>query len=120
MKSWAFLYGFYILAISMWPCNDAYARSTGSKLAVVASGTHHHKAAANDVCSPLCSCHCCNTAASPAFQCVKFSTATPLVKINKFPVWQFAAAAGYYGTIWQPPRLLPGIYTIAPKAAALQ
>jgi hypothetical protein len=69
MKKIALLLAFYILALSAMPCNDIHAIAIDSTDTGVTLQSHedeheHHM----DLCSPFCSCDCCQTVAETVNQ----------------------------------------------------
>ncbi|MBC3787760.1 DUF6660 family protein [Spirosoma utsteinense] len=100
------LLSMYMLLLSVLPCTDSHARPN-ERTTTIAADTHRHPAdsAANDLCSPLCSCSCCG---------MVLDTPAP---VFSFTYGQFQhCEASRFGLIvprfpspllptWQPPQL---------------
>lgn len=66
MKWFAQIFSLYLLVLSCLPCNDGehgHGQSTGNPVQISASTDQHgcpQHEHCNDLCSPLCGCHCCS------------------------------------------------------------
>lgn len=63
MKIFVIIFSFFLLAISLIPCDDSAPSRADSYQAVAYDqngGHQNHHNAEGDGCSPLCSCQCCN------------------------------------------------------------
>ncbi len=110
MRFFAYIFSFYLLAIFALPCNDGYNDCKTTSAVIAADDDHSHKTDHNDICSPFCTCSCCSTAAGFSYHSLKIKEAKPgLFKTQKIPLRNFSLTSDYYGNIWQPPKLIPGV-----------
>ncbi|WP_368407646.1 DUF6660 family protein [Chryseobacterium edaphi] len=106
MKFLVFIFTFYLMAISLVPCSDVDENSGFSETKVERL-QDNHQSGHSDVCSPFCTCNCCQmTVASfkieplldfPAHIQIYFSKKI-LFQKNDF-------AYQVYDHIWQPPKI---------------
>ncbi len=106
MKFFTYIFGIYILALSIMPCSDVYNVSKSNAEVTISENSHEHKTDHNDRCSPFCTCACCSIAANPKFAAFKIHIEKSIVtsKIT-FPRRDFSFVSNYFGSIWQPPKI---------------
>lgn len=108
MRHLVYILCFYLLGIAVIPCGDVYNACEPSAQTATTpdKDNHSHGNDSDDVCSPFCTCSCCNISvnAKPNFTKLRedrvYSNNT-----KKSPVYNSTCTAGFYGNIWQPPRL---------------
>ena len=102
MKLFAFFMAFHILALSIMPCNDVHndCSSFKTKSQITQNENHNHKSDHNDLCSPFCSCDCCQTV-----MVINFTNTS--IKIKNLFIESDVKIANhnFYGNIWQPPKI---------------
>jgi hypothetical protein len=109
MKLWAFFMAMYILLLSVVPCSDIHndCINNSSQLQLTQTQNHNQHEDHTDHCSPFCMCSCCGS----TLQCISIS----VIKIkNPFEVhiskegikYSLNAISNFYGSIWQPPKLV--------------
>jgi hypothetical protein len=93
-----------ILILSCMPCADKEQDVPFEKETVNNSSKQNHD---NDVCSPLCVCNCCGRQGfvyNTISTCNIFSVKTIIDK--KLPEYKSIIASNFYGSIWQPPKII--------------
>jgi hypothetical protein len=104
MRFFAFIFGFYIMAVSLAPCTDM---SEECDLPIAeASHAHEHDDSHHETCSPLCACSCCHSPAHLKLHTFKIKIPKPVVTTEKqYPSYDIAYISAFYGNIWQPPKI---------------
>ncbi|WP_353718481.1 DUF6660 family protein [Dyadobacter sp. 676] len=99
----AYLFAFYVLALSCIPCQDEpVTHSDVAAKAVSDAGDGHSEVI--DLCSPLCICACCaSVTISPVAAVLPDNPVTQLVPPTGFSYLQTLSAGDMAG-IWQPPK----------------
>ncbi|MGI9581772.1 DUF6660 family protein [Chryseobacterium sp. RRHN12] len=97
----------YFMALSLMPCADvSHPQNSGNKTASLSVQENHSKEK-GDICSPLCTCSCCQMTVS-AFKM------DPLLEIPEQIQTYFSKkilfhkndfAYQIYDPIWQPPKI---------------
>ena len=103
MKFFVFIFSFYTLALSCFPCADSGECNVnaGQKISIATQHPDHQQEAS--ACSPFCSCNCC-----PGFD---FSLASlhieylVLSSAEKLAAYLPATISGIALPIWQPPKM---------------
>ena len=106
MKFFAFIFSFYILALSCMPCTDKDDCKYEVQTNVSKFATTNHSQHDNDTenCSPFCVCACCGQNVTTIFYPVDFAYFTP-VATKTFPVYTASFVLEVYFNIWQPPKI---------------
>ncbi|WP_409012784.1 DUF6660 family protein [Emticicia sp. TH156] len=107
MRLFAFIFCFYLLAISLMPCGDEYNvcnnERPGNELAQ--NQNHNHKTDHNDICGPLCACCCCSTPVNIKVAVIKIKVPRLLpASKEEFPNRSIVYVSDFFGNIWQPPK----------------
>ncbi|WP_416233534.1 DUF6660 family protein [Arcicella sp. LKC2W] len=108
MKFFSVIFSFYILILSLLPCNDTEdCKILNNGKENFAQIDHHNHQADTESCSPFCICACCGSIIVFSFQCpiltIKDTSFFPLnariiIKNDSF-------ASNFHGNIWQPPQI---------------
>lgn len=102
-----FLLAFYFMALSLMPCEDLRKQSgsTQAPLSSVADGSHSKDK--GDVCSPLCTCNCCQitVAAFKINTLLEAPAKMPSYFSKKIFFRKNDFAYQVYDHIWQPPKI---------------
>jgi len=98
---------FYFMALSLMPCEDVHSSSGKAETKLSFNIQESHSRDKGDICSPLCTCSCCQITVSsfkmdPLFEVQSYVQAYFSKKIlfqkNNF-------AYQMYDHIWQPPKI---------------
>lgn len=100
----------YFIVLSVVPCNDVHAQSPNNSTdsySVLLNSEDNHSKDQGDICSPLCSCNCCQMTVTsfkvePLMPLPKKATEYFSKKIH-FQKNDFAYLV--YDQIWQPPKI---------------
>ncbi|WP_419869031.1 DUF6660 family protein [Chryseobacterium sp. CT-SW4] len=102
------IFAFYFMALSITPCADTYPQPENSRNALTSINIRaSHLKDSADICSPLCSCNCCQMT---------------VTAFKMDPLWEFPAeiktyfskkilfhkndlSYQIYNHIWQPPKI---------------
>ncbi|WP_312394097.1 DUF6660 family protein [Chryseobacterium sp.] len=98
----------YFLVLSLMPCGDVHAQSpTVDEVLRVTFQTDNHSKDKTDVCSPLCSCNCCQiTVASFKVEpIISFPEQVHSYYSKKILFQKNDFAYLVYDQIWQPPKI---------------
>ncbi|WP_370896059.1 DUF6660 family protein [Chryseobacterium gossypii] len=99
----------YFMVLSIVPCSDVYAQApdVSRNLSITTVGSENHSKDKSDICSPLCTCNCCQiTVISFRVEPVitfPFQTSDHYSKKILFQKNDFAYLV--YDQIWQPPKI---------------
>ncbi|KQT18171.1 hypothetical protein ASG31_05410 [Chryseobacterium sp. Leaf404] len=100
----------YFIVLSVVPCNDVHAQfpeSSKETYSVLLNSEDSHSKDQGDICSPLCSCNCCQIT-------VTSFKAEPLIPLFKNRAEYFSKKIHFqkndfaylvYDQIWQPPKI---------------
>lgn len=104
MKITSYILIIIIFSLAVYPCSDAAAQSTDSAGYVFVPADAHLANVCFDLCTPLCTCHCCGThiQCSSAFL---FSSSDSL-KESEIITNKQEFIPSLCQSIWQPPRLI--------------
>ena len=102
------LFTFYFAALTLMPCNDVKAQSVkGNSEKKFSYSEDNHSKDHGDICSPLCSCNCCQMT-------VTSLKVEPLMPLPKKAAEYFSKKIHFqkndfaylvYDQIWQPPKI---------------
>jgi hypothetical protein len=106
MKFFTLLLAFYLLAISLLPCSDVHNDCKNTLTQNEQQQNQDHKTTHRDICSPFCSCSCCQVVSNIPQQTIfpqleakfQFLAAPVFLTQSNFFHSQFLSS------IWQPPR----------------
>ena len=105
MKFLTLIFSFYLLALSIVPCSDAFNSGQTNKETITFSASHDHPTDTADFCSSFCICNCCT---SPVISKSHASyLAIPAIKIlpeQKFVLRKLSFISVYTGNVWHPPQ----------------
>ncbi len=102
------MFSFHLMVVSLLPCSDGRNECNNpAQLSQVEQATdHNHGNDHNDVCSPFCTCTCCNIIAGFALQHNKAIDLKPgLTGTLQYPSHPTSFISAYFGNIWQPPKI---------------
>jgi hypothetical protein len=104
MKGFATILIFYFSALFLMPCSDA-VNQCGDTF-TTSDTEHHHDKDEDDNCGPFCTCACCSISLS-SFNFFLHEFTTPFAGFitGKVIITEKWHVSGYYGNIWQPPRI---------------
>jgi hypothetical protein len=86
------------------PCTDGAEAVENN--AITHSQNQEKEQHENDNCPPFCSCLCCGQTVA-AYQSIKIQLQVPAVKNNiSYFTNNTSLCANYFGSIWQPPKLV--------------
>lgn len=106
MKYFALIFSVYFLALSVMPCNDAFGMNTNNSSKSEFTQSDNNNTERNDICSPFCTCSCCNTPVYLSFDAFSIKANKPVIASRlKLPVRNFSFASNFYVNIWQPPKI---------------
>jgi hypothetical protein len=106
MKWFTAIWAFYLMVLSIVPCSDAHNLCNTTQATMAAEQTHRHDQDKDDICTPFCHCSCCSVSIAiltPGFPGENRHAATYVD--NKIFIHDFSFLSGYYGNIWQPPKI---------------
>lgn len=107
MRSFIFLLGFYVLALSIMPCNDIGENHNDYYLSQNEQPNNQNDNSESFYyCSPLCICSCCGIY-------VFVNSILPDESKSKIIFFDNTLSSftdqtfksGYFGSIWQPPKI---------------
>lgn len=101
MKVFCLLFAFYTLAISIAPCSDVHGRTDEAVTTLSQAQEHHDEH--NDICSPFCSCSCCQSVTVMAFYTHELTTTT--IAVNQPFIFEEDFHSSDCASIWQPPKI---------------
>ena len=106
MKFLLYMFGIYIVALSIMPCSDASNDCNSEMPYRIQVAGHDHKDDTRDVCTPFCTCTCCRTitGSKTAFRIAELLKPIEATSIA-YPFGNFSFVSNYYGNIWQPPKI---------------
>ncbi|MFC7345600.1 DUF6660 family protein [Chryseobacterium zhengzhouense] len=100
----------YFIVLSVVPCNDVHAQSPDNSkesYSILINSDDNHSKDQGDICSPLCTCNCCQiTVASfkmDSLLSTPQKTTEYFSKKIHFQKNDFAYLV--YNRIWQPPKI---------------
>ncbi|MEY8758598.1 DUF6660 family protein [Chryseobacterium tongliaoense] len=98
---------FYFMALSLMPCADLHKQSGSERAKLSMSFDESHSKDKGDICSPLCSCNCCQitVAAFKMEPLIKIPTQVQLYFSKKILFRKNNFAYQVYDHIWQPPKI---------------
>ncbi|TPE46201.1 DUF6660 family protein [Pontibacter mangrovi] len=105
MKHLTVLWAMLILALSCLPCMDGSAAFAEGHATTVQADEHHRDDAQDeDMCTPLCECHCCG-GIKVAFH-APFMPVPQVVQLTASPgAYVARSAANPSFPFWHPPRV---------------
>ncbi|WP_294286778.1 DUF6660 family protein [uncultured Chryseobacterium sp.] len=102
-----FLLAFYFMALSLMPCEDVHKESGSAQTRLSFMADDSHSKDKGDICSPLCSCNCCQITVATfkmnALLEVPVKVQSHFSKKILFRTNDFAYQV--YDHIWQPPKI---------------
>ena len=106
MKFLTLIFSFYLLALSIVPCSDAFNSGQTNKETITFSASHDHPAEAADFCSSFCICNCCTSPviSKPHASYLKIP-AVKILSLQKFELRKLSFIAVYTGNVWHPPQI---------------
>jgi len=106
MRTFYFIFGIYILAISLLPCNDIPHMEASENHQFSIEQNHVHDSEHTDLCSPFCICSCCNTSVitHPAYFSIENYLFSQIFDKKSIP-GDFLYISNDYRNIWQPPKV---------------
>jgi len=99
------LLAFYILLLPGIPCTDTNEGNLQAQAQCVTSSSHEDHENKEEGCNPFCNCTCCGQIFTPVFFPLKTIAVKPITKKRRHFYAADGFLPGYYGTIWQPPKL---------------
>ena len=101
MKYFAFILSVYVLVLTAIPCVDVPKDDNLHKIELSNTTSDHHEHD-TDLCSPFCTCDCCD---SPIINnsTIHF-TCTPIAQ-KILTEYNNSFVSSLFATIWQPPKL---------------
>jgi len=103
MKWLAYIFSFYLLAITCLPCADNDCKEATVSLTATAHQDEHHQGDEEKSCSPFCYCSCCQTVCT-----TKYSPIVMLVPFQEKEEKQStinSTLQDNFSAIWQPPKI---------------
>ncbi|MCC6688062.1 MAG: hypothetical protein IT268_03305 [Saprospiraceae bacterium] len=106
MKIFAFLFSFYILALSVVPCTDQAGCGFQTEQTDNHSKEegHHHDSESKDHCTPFCVCTCCSQAFNHNFYKSAITERKEGVT-HECPAYTSSFISEIFFQIWQPPKI---------------
>lgn len=110
MNFFRLLLTFYFAALTLVPCNDVNVQlpdNTKQSVSILLDSEDSHSKDQGDICSPLCSCNCCQMTVA-SFKML------PLISLPKKAAEYFSKKVHFkkndfaylvYDQIWQPPKI---------------
>ncbi|MBK5285430.1 MAG: hypothetical protein JJE25_08490 [Bacteroidia bacterium] len=92
----------HMLTLVLMPCNDS-CDSQQHQTATIVQGAQEHHEQDNDICSPFCTCSCCSSLITLAYQ-TELKTFVP-VAANAFSGFDKFFNSVFSADCWQPPRI---------------
>lgn len=107
MKVFAFFMAIYILVLSAVPCSDVHNDCDDNSNKTELTKNHDHHQDQDDNCTPFCTCTCCS-ASVIALDFVPFQIKNPTVFhiSEKVTIRNFSFISNFFGSIWQPPKIM--------------
>lgn len=107
MRPFVIIFAFYILALSIMPCSDVHNDCVKTENQITQNENHNHKSDHNDFCSPFCTCNCCQTVMTIDFTNTTFKVKHLFAESDvKVAISNFSFVSSFFGTIWQPPKII--------------
>lgn len=106
MKFFTLIFSFYLLALSIVPCSDAFNSGQKDLKTITFSASDDHSTDADDFCTSFCICNCCTSPVISKFQASYL--AIPALKIlpeQKFALRKLSFIPVYTGNVWHPPQI---------------
>jgi hypothetical protein len=104
MRLSAFILNLLMLVMIFVPCKDHKTLAgEGSRTQAFHASTPV-SSAADDDCSPLCSCSCCG-AVSLFYALPQLAAVLPAPAIKKYPAYKAPFYSAERSSVWQPPRI---------------
>ena len=106
MKSLVFILAVYLLALSIMSCVDSYNKNSNytSTKGVVLKGDKQTDQ--NEICSPFCTCHCCNIPSYSTVENFAIKVNKPTINLlHGYYIQNFSISSNFHGNVWQPPRV---------------
>jgi hypothetical protein len=100
VKTFAVIFGFYTVALSLTHCCDKYEQANTPQ--TVQQSQEHHEQDHN-LCSPFCQCNCCHGFIVLHF--TKHNAITPAFAEKPFQLSVDHLPSSFAADFWQPPRL---------------
>lgn len=107
MNVFRFLLAFYFMALSLMPCEDVHKESGSSQAPLSYTADDSHSKDKGDICSPLCTCNCCQITVT-AFKMnvlLEAPAKIPSYFSEKIFFRKNDFAYQVYDHIWQPPKI---------------
>lgn len=98
----AFFLAVYVLALTLEPCVDKEIHHPGSHMVCAAEMGHGTGADHKDVCSPFCTCSCCNIFMEVAAHLLL--PATPIQQNTLGFFYNPQLTSIFLPSIWDPPK----------------
>ncbi|WP_415324909.1 DUF6660 family protein [Chryseobacterium sp. MMS23-Vi53] len=98
----------YFMVLSLVPCSDVHAQSPSiNEVLQVTFQTDTHSKDKSDVCSPLCSCNCCQITVTSfkSDPLIEFPEQVQAYFSKKILFRKNNFAYQVYDHIWQPPKI---------------
>ncbi len=102
-----FILAFYFMALSLMPCEDVQQQSGSRQMLLSFNKDDSHSKDKGDVCSPLCTCNCCQITVA-AFKINDLIEVPPDIQASfskKILFHTNSFAYQVYDHIWQPPKI---------------
>jgi hypothetical protein len=101
-RFYALILAMYVLALTFDPCVDADRSCTGLQVSEQESGNPGTGAEHKDLCSPFCTCSCCNLSMEVAAALIL--PATPICMENPTCFFDPQLVSFFIHSIWEPPK----------------
>jgi hypothetical protein len=98
----AFFLAVYVLSLTLEPCVDKEIHLTGSHVACAAESDHGAAADHKNLCSPFCTCSCCNIFMEVAAALIL--PATPVLHNTFCYFYDPQLTSIFLPAIWDPPK----------------
>jgi hypothetical protein len=98
----AFFLAVYVLALTLDPCVDKEIRCTGSHVTTAADSDHGTGTDHKDLCSPFCTCSCCNISMEVAAPLIL--PATPIRQSTLSYFYNPQLTSAFLSSVWDPPK----------------
>ncbi|WP_424963905.1 DUF6660 family protein [Ekhidna sp.] len=102
VKSFAFILSLFLLGLSVAPCTDE-TTADSIEVSYQESGSDHDHNESEDLCSPLCVCHCCHS--HLVVQQIFISELGILTFPLQRSTYSDPITSGFVGSLLQPPQV---------------
>lgn len=107
MNLFRWILAFYFMALSLMPCEDVHRPSGSDDVKLTFNMEESHSKDKGDICSPLCTCSCCQITVSAfkMYSLLKIPDHIPAYFSKKILFQKNNFAYQVYDHIWQPPKI---------------